>query len=236
VACTRTTAPSRRRLAYPGPPALAAIILGVPFHGWDALTIDDQADGTRTLRELGDVFDALERLPVPIFAIDRDMTIRWLNQASRDLIGDREGERFTDVLEPGSVPVANRAFAQKILGNVESTEYEVTLRKQDGTLVRAEVSSVPVRGDNSVAGVFGLATIEEQAPPPPRASDGEVSLTPRQAQVLQLLARGCSTEQMADELGVAHDTIRNHVRAILRRLGVHSRLEAVIEAHQRGFV
>ena len=41
---------------------------------------------------------------------------------------------------------------------------------------------------------------------------------------------------MADELGVANDTIRNHVRAILNRLGVHSRLEAVIEAHQRHLV
>jgi DNA-binding CsgD family transcriptional regulator len=190
---------------------------------------------TRPLRDLGDVFDALERLPVPIFAIDRDMTIRWLNGASRELVGDREGDPFTEVLEPGSVPAANQAFAQKVLGNVPSTEYEVTLRKRDGTLVSAEISSVPVRGGQSIAGVFGLVAVDEQAPPK-RAADGEVSLTPRQAQVMHLLARGCSTEQMADELGVAQDTIRNHVRAILRRLGVHSRLEAVIEAHQRRLV
>lgn len=204
---------------------------------WDALRIDEQTNGTRTrpLRNLGDIFDALERLPVPIFAVDRDMTIRWLNRASRELVGDREGEPFTDVVEPGSVPVANRAFAQKVVGNVASTEYEITLRKRDGTLVRAEISSVPVRGEQNIAGVFGLARLDELAPPP-RAADGDVSLTPRQAQVLHLLARGCSTEQMADELGVAQDTIRNHVRAILHRLGVHSRLEAVIEAHERRLV
>ena len=41
---------------------------------------------------------------------------------------------------------------------------------------------------------------------------------------------------MADELGVAQDTVRNHVRAVLHRLGVHSRLEAVIEAHARRLV
>jgi PAS domain S-box-containing protein len=200
------------------------------------LRIPDQA-GTRTrsLRELGDILDALERLPVPIFAADRDMRIRWLNQAAREIVGDREGEKFTELLEPGSVPVANQAFAQKIVGSVESTEYRVTLRTKDGTLVRAEISSVAIRGSQTIAGVFGLATIDEQVPRAP-AADADVSLTPRQAQVLQLLARGCSTEQMADQLGVAHDTIRNHVRAILRRLGVHSRLEAVIEAHQRGLV
>jgi PAS domain S-box-containing protein len=190
---------------------------------------------TRPLRELGDIFDALERLPVPIFAIDRDMTLRWMNRASRELVGDREGEAFTNVLEPGSLPVANQAFARKILGTVASTEYEVTLRARDGELVRAEISSVPVRGDHRIAGVFGLAEIDEQARPA-RATDGEISLTARQAQVLHLLARGCSTEQMADELGVAVDTVRNHIRAILRRLGVHSRLEAVIEAHARDLV
>jgi DNA-binding CsgD family transcriptional regulator len=189
---------------------------------------------TRALRELGDIFDALERLPVPVFAVDRDMTIRWLNRASRELVGDREGQRFSDVLEPGSVPAARKAFAQKVVGNVPSTEYDITLRTREGKLVRGEVSSVPVRGDQSIAGVFGLVTLDERVPP--RVPVGDVSLTPRQAQVLHLLARGCSTQQMADELGVAPDTIRNHVRAILRRLGVHSRLEAVIEAHERELV
>jgi DNA-binding CsgD family transcriptional regulator len=184
---------------------------------------------------LGDIYDALERLPVPVFALDRDMTIRWLNRASRELVGDREGQRFTEVLEPGSVPVANRAYAQKIVGSVPSTEYGVTLRTRDGKLVRAEISSVAVRGGDHIAGVFGLVAVSVVTPPA-RAADDEVSLTPRQAQVLHLLARGCSTEQMAVELGVAQDTIRNHVRAILRRLGVHSRLEAVIEAHQRRLV
>lgn len=190
---------------------------------------------TRQLEELGDIFDALERLPIPIFAIDRDMTILWLNRASRELVGDREGEKFANVLEPASVPVANQAFAQKILGTVASTEYEVTLRSQDGGLVRADISTVPVRGDHHVAGVFGLAEIDRQAPVARATTDG-VSLTPRQAQVLHLLARGCSTEQMAEELGVAVDTVRNHIRAILRRLGAHSRLEAVIAAHSRDLV
>ena len=160
--------------------------------------------------------------------------IRWLNRASREIIGDRAGEPFAAVLEPGSVPTAKQAFAQKIVGDIPSTEYEVTLRAVDGTLVRAEVSTVVVRDDESIAGVFGLATIDTEAPT--RTADSQVELTPRQAQVLHLLARGCSTEQMAEELGIAQDTVRNHVREILHRLGVHSRLEAVIEAHERRLV
>jgi two-component system nitrate/nitrite response regulator NarL len=56
------------------------------------------------------------------------------------------------------------------------------------------------------------------------------SLTPRETQVLGLLAAGQSTRQMAQDLGVSPVTVRTHVENILRKLGVHSRLEAVAVA------
>jgi PAS domain S-box-containing protein len=188
-----------------------------------------------SLREFGDIYDAIERLPMPTFAVDREMTIRWLNEAARTLLGDCRGRRFNDVLEPASIGAAHQAFAQKIVGGMASTEYEVTLRTRDGGLVRADVSSVSVTDGKTIVGVFGLVTVDEQSSPQ-RSNDGEISLTPRQAEVLHLLARGCSTHQIAGELGVAPDTVRNHVKALLGRLGVHSRLEAVVEAHRRRLV
>jgi DNA-binding NarL/FixJ family response regulator len=54
---------------------------------------------------------------------------------------------------------------------------------------------------------------------------------PRQAEVLELLERGRSTNQIADELHLSIETVRNHVRNILRAVGAHSRLEAVAIAH-----
>jgi len=53
---------------------------------------------------------------------------------------------------------------------------------------------------------------------------------------LALLERGHSTEQIASDLHISVETVRNHIRAILRALGVHSRLEAVAVAHQRHLV
>jgi DNA-binding NarL/FixJ family response regulator len=44
---------------------------------------------------------------------------------------------------------------------------------------------------------------------------------------VRLLEHGRSTEQIAEELHLSVETVRNHIRAILRALGVHSRLEAV---------
>ena len=52
-------------------------------------------------------------------------------------------------------------------------------------------------------------------------------LTERQAQVLELLADGASTVGIATELYLSVETVRWHVKSILRALGVHSRAEAV---------
>jgi len=61
-------------------------------------------------------------------------------------------------------------------------------------------------------------------------------LTPRQHEVLQLLADGASTDQIAEELVLSRETVRNYVRHILQALRAHSRLEAVVKARREGLV
>lgn len=74
---------------------------------------------------------------------------------------------------------------------------------------------------------------------PPDPSEGSAddaavlalnSLTPQQARVLQMLRQGLLNKQIAHELGVGETTIKAHVSEILRKLGVASRTQAVIEA------
>ncbi len=60
-----------------------------------------------------------------------------------------------------------------------------------------------------------------------------VELTPRQTEVLRMLAAGLATQEMARRLGISEATVRNHVRDILNNLDVHSRLEAVSLAIRR---
>jgi DNA-binding NarL/FixJ family response regulator len=61
-------------------------------------------------------------------------------------------------------------------------------------------------------------------------------LTARELEVLQLLAEGASTGQASEQLGISSATLRAHVQAILRKLGAHSRLEAVAEAARLGVI
>ena len=70
-----------------------------------------------------------------------------------------------------------------------------------------------------------------------RGRDGHASaLTRREVEVLQCLAAGQSTEDIAQQLHLSQNTIRNHVSRILLKLDAHSRLEAVSEATRRGII
>jgi PAS domain S-box-containing protein len=173
------------------------------------------------------VNDVLEHVNVPSYVIDTAGVIRWLNRAAKAIVGDVRGRQFTSVVAPEETRRARELFARKIVGTATVTDAGVVILGADGSRMAVEVSSVPLRHGEHVVGVFGQVTdlIEEPHPHP------ELHLTPRQAEVLELLERGRSTRQIAAELHLSYDTVRNHIRHLLRAVGAHSRLEAVAIAH-----
>jgi PAS domain S-box-containing protein len=61
-------------------------------------------------------------------------------------------------------------------------------------------------------------------------------LTLRETEVLKLVAAGWSSKALAHELKVSTVTVRNHLQRILKKLSVHSRLEAVLAARREGWI
>jgi PAS domain S-box-containing protein len=181
------------------------------------------------LKELAaDVEGALEDVNIPSYVIDASGVIRWVNPAAQRLVGDCRGRQFTSLVAPEHKRHAREVFAQKIIGRFRSTESEGVLIAEDGERIEVEVCSVPLQRGHRVIGVFGQIprwSIEPHAQAHPH-------LTPRQAEVLRLLEHGRSTAQIAGELHLSQETVRNHVRHLLRALGVNSRLEAVAVARQ----
>jgi DNA-binding NarL/FixJ family response regulator len=68
---------------------------------------------------------------------------------------------------------------------------------------------------------------------PPQAFD---ALTPREVEVLTLIARGRSNGEIAGELYLSEPTVKTHVTRIFAKLGVRDRVQAVVLAYEAGFV
>ncbi|MCU0682409.1 MAG: response regulator transcription factor [Polyangiaceae bacterium] len=105
------------------------------------------------------------------------------------------------------------------------------LRRAEGALLSALVRAV-------AAGLWAFDPA--LAPEPPVARTGVATpaerLTPRESEVLTLLADGLSNKQIGVELGISDHTVKFHVNSILDKLGAETRTEAVVRAARLGLV
>jgi DNA-binding CsgD family transcriptional regulator len=134
--------------------------------------------------------------------------------------------------------------------------FELEIRRESGEALAASFSIVVIPGQkpNQFTAIHFLQPVDRhkdvdtlirrilaESPAPvvdsssakdaPAASP--VPLTARELQILRLLADGISTREIADSLFISVTTTRNHVQSVLRKLDVHSKLEAVSLALRR---
>jgi DNA-binding NarL/FixJ family response regulator len=92
-----------------------------------------------------------------------------------------------------------------------------------GTVIRPALTERVLRGLEHVRRDF-----EALDPPDP--------LTKREIEILRLMAGGYSNREIADALGTAEGTVKNHASSILSKLGVRDRTRAVLKALERGYI
>ncbi|HZI79975.1 MAG TPA: response regulator transcription factor [Vicinamibacterales bacterium] len=104
--------------------------------------------------------------------------------------------------------------------------------------VAAEFTTVDEARRSGVAADALLMAFEADAGSRRRAAPEVVEepLTPREVQVLELLAAGLANKAIAGRLGISDQTVKFHVAAILGKLGVANRTEAVRVAVRRGLI
>jgi DNA-binding CsgD family transcriptional regulator len=180
-----------------------------------------------------DALPMLEAVGVPAYVVDRHRRVRWQNAASIELVGDLRGRLDGSVLAPGDLPRARNAFLRKQRG-ASHTELEVSVARPDGTRVRVAVNSVPLKNaGGAMIGSFGLVQVLGEIDP---SFERAPRLSRRERETLTLLAAGYSTPQMAQQMNITTETVRNHVKGVLRGLDASSRVEAVAKARRVGLI
>jgi DNA-binding NarL/FixJ family response regulator len=115
-----------------------------------------------------------------------------------------------------------RGFLLKDVSLEQLTEAVRTVAA-GGTLIRPAVTERVSRGASELQPQF------DKLDPPD-------CLTPRETEVLRLMAGGYSNREIADALGTAEGTVKNHASVILSKLGVRDRTRAVLRALELGWI
>ena len=119
------------------------------------------------------------------------------------------------------------------LGDTTITAASAQLAALDDAAAREQAAregqALPSAGALSVSAAQPAPVQTGPAPPPPPPpTPASLGLTPRQADVLTLLLKGLPNKLIARELNISVETIKDHVAAVLRVLGVTSRTQAVL--------
>ncbi|WP_405098650.1 response regulator [Micromonospora sp. NBC_01412] len=191
----------------------------------DLVVVGDAADGAQAV-------SAARRLDPDVVLMDVRMPVLDGLAATRELLGTRPAER------------------PKVLilttFDLDDYVYEALRAGASGFLLKDAPAAdlvhavrVVASGDALLAPAVTRRLIAEFAARPDRHRPRPTvlaRLTPRETEVLRLIARGRSNSEIAADLVVAEQTVKTHVGRVLTKLGLRDRAQAVVLAYETGLV
>ncbi len=189
---------------------------------------------TTVVGEAGDGEDAVteaRRLRPDVVLMDIRMPVLDGIEATRRIVRDRAVTRVLMLTTFG----------------LDSYVYDALRAGASGFMLKdappeeiAAAVRIVANGEALLAPPITRAVIEEftrQSPTPPSAPPHAVEeLTPREREVLDLLARGLSNSEICERLVISEATAKTHVARILQKLDLRDRVQAVIYAYETGLV
>jgi len=188
--------------------------------------------------------DAFTGTKEAVLLVDDHGTVRYCNRPAADLLGcDADavvGRPCRDVAQLRTTedePFCGAAcpVQRELRQGVTPHRHRVTRRTngEEGRPIDLMTFVLPEGGEDWQPVLHILSPVPEAAPGGPYRRENLRLLSPRERQVLRLLAAGRSTSEVAEDLGISAVTVRNHVQRILKKLGAHNRLEAIMKCLPR---
>ena len=170
-----------------------------------------------------------EKTTNPIVVVDETRKVVEINDAALTLFGRSRGEMIGtpvyELLKPSELEKAAAGWEELMsVGEYEGTRIFV---RPDGTeITLALAGRIAMLGRRRLAVYVTIRQGDSWAiAPPTRPSQRQ--LTPREREIVTLIAMGQETMDIAEELSISPETVRTHVRNAMGKLGVHTRAELV---------
>lgn len=209
-------------------------------------------DNPMMVEHLTYVLSQWDRAPDPFVCMSVEAALRAIDTAAFDLLiadlhlPDGNGSEVINALRISQPDALSIVFSAL---NDKKQVLEAIRKGASGYIVKEDEAADIIRAcDEILAGgspmsvtiarmvIDSMHTRSETVPATASSKSSEVSMTPRENEVLEALARGFSNHEIADLLGISTQTIPVHIRNIYRKLEVKSRTEAVFEARKMGLL
>jgi PAS domain S-box-containing protein len=186
----------------------------------------------------------LDHVGLAVIATDADGVVTTWNAHAESVYGWSRLEALGRHIVDLTVPDESRRTAEQIMDAIQrgaSWEGTFRVRRKDGSRFTAFVKDSPILNSGGhLVGIVGVSieigdpvlaeavrTVVDEGMRPQRRTR---ALSPREREVLALLARGLTGEQIAERLVLSPETVRTHIRNAREKLGASTRVEAVTMA------
>jgi DNA-binding NarL/FixJ family response regulator len=188
----------------------------------DLDVVGEAADGAEAIRAVA------ERRPDVILMDIRMPGIDGIQATSRIAIGPSPRPRTLILTTFGSDDYLFAALEAGARGFILKRAAPDDLVRAIRTVAHGEALVLPEFAREHI--------LAHRGAPDPRRQAAIDRLTPREREVLTLVAQGCSNAEIANQLFLGLQTVKTHVTAILSKLGARDRTQAVVIAYESGFV
>lgn len=171
--------------------------------------------------------EAIKKRPPPaVLIVSPEGTIMGQNEAARQVLGDVVGQHCWEAM--GKTPSAHGLPCRP------GCTRTIARKGIDGSReVACQVGGAPYRLVCSPTGPNVVCVLSRQAPEEPGPWE---SLTPREREVITLVAAGCTTGEIAEALDISESTVRTHIEHMRIRFGAHTRAELVARCIRTGLI
>ena len=204
------------------------------------------ADDHRMLREglsrsmsehgfdvVGEARDGVEAVNMA-YAVQPDVILMDVSMPEMD--GVEACRQVRSSVEGTRVVMLTMHADQEVLANAIRAGACGYLVKDCSTEEIAEAVRMAANGDTALSPQLAASMLDEVRKLDQQPSREERVVTKREEEVLQLIADGCSTHEVAEQMYISQQTVKNHLASIYQKLDARDRTQAVLQAVRMGIV